>query len=498
MTTRLETTSVQSNATLTLNTRHYSECVEKRGLDAQWSIANCHSVTANEAKQRLGYKALSDGIWLSGCNNQSQFKPDKPWKSEGDKKAAKYRSSLGDFDAMLPKHPTDPNYWDDIEALKREAYLVEGHPCLVVTEGFFKAIAGCSNGIVTIALLGVEMGLTSGKADPQSKRYLVLTLERYARAGFGFIIGFDADCATNKAVIEAQHKLTHQLKLFKVPVYSITGLWTVAEGKGMDDYIQNHGAEHFKREVMGKAFDIEALEKQFQQPLTLKTGKVPPADIVGREIIEDYRERLLWNDEHKTWMEYGLERQGVWTPVSEGYIESVIDVILESKGIVGYNSASYVTNIDAKMRRRLFERVWDERSTAEILPFTDGVLDLTTEQFHKHAPGHRLTWCLPRPYSAVAVGWHKINNWLDEATKNPQNKEILLCFAAAVLRGRCDLHKFLHLIGVGGTGKSTFTRLLETLIGSQNCWNGSLQDLEDKHSAAMLIGKRLVILPDQD
>lgn len=78
MSTGLETTKVQAFATLTLNTRHYSECIEKRGLDAQWVLANCRSATANVATQYLGYKALSDGIWLEGCNNQSQFKPDKP------------------------------------------------------------------------------------------------------------------------------------------------------------------------------------------------------------------------------------------------------------------------------------------------------------------------------------------------------------------------------------------------------------------------------------
>ena len=74
----------------------------------------------------------------------------------------------------------------------------------------------------------------------QGKRYLVPTLERYAKAGFGFIIAFEADCATNKAVIEAQRKLAHQLKL-KVPAYAITGPWTVEQGKGMDDYIWSFG-----------------------------------------------------------------------------------------------------------------------------------------------------------------------------------------------------------------------------------------------------------------
>ena len=343
------------------------------------------------------------------------------------------------------------------------------------------------------------MGLTSGSSDLQGKRYLVPALERYAKAGFGFIFAFDADCATNPNVIRAQRKVAHQLKLFKVPLWNATGLWSVEQGKGMDDYLQSNGRDRFIREVMGKAVNIESWEKQFKTPETSKTAKVPPADIVGREIVEDYRDRLLWNDEHRTWMQYGLEREGVWSSVSEGYLESVVDTILESKGIIGYNSAQYVTNVVTKMRRRLFERTWGERPINEILPFTDGVLELATGQFQQHAPGFKLTWCLPRPYNAVATGWTKIKGWLGEATGgNQQYEKMLLCFAAAVLRGRCDLHKFLHLIGVGGSGKSAFTRLLESLVGSQNCWNGSLQDLEDKHSVAMLIGKRLVILPDQD
>jgi putative DNA primase/helicase len=64
---------------------------------------------------------------------------------------------------------------------------------LLITEGGFKAIATCSHALPTIALLGVEMGLTPSKNDPQGKRYLVATLEKLARDGFGFILAFDCD-----------------------------------------------------------------------------------------------------------------------------------------------------------------------------------------------------------------------------------------------------------------------------------------------------------------
>jgi putative DNA primase/helicase len=52
----------------TLNAQHRKECLEKRGLNPEWIVVNCRSVTANEASQQLGYTAQSDGIWLQGCN----------------------------------------------------------------------------------------------------------------------------------------------------------------------------------------------------------------------------------------------------------------------------------------------------------------------------------------------------------------------------------------------------------------------------------------------
>jgi putative DNA primase/helicase len=487
-----------------LTDRHREECTQARGLDSAWVEANCRSISADEATYLLGYPAKSGGILLHGQGNQIQFKPDRPWKNEGDKKAPKYRSPSGGYDAMLPSSPENPSYWEDMEALKALCFQVNGHPCLINTEGFFKAIAGCTSGVPTIALIGVEMGLTPKSADIQGKRYLVPTLEDFARAGFGFINIFDADCASNPNVISAQIKLGAQLMKFGVPVFSCTGLWSIEQGKGMDDFIQQNGIEKFKNDVLGKAIaheewaaKLEKLELQFKDRGN-KKYKIPPADVIGAEIMEEYCDRLIWNDEHKSWMEYSLEREGVWTPVSDTYVESAVDKILESKGIVGYGSARYVTNIVTKMKRQLFTREWGERSL-EFLPFTDGIYDLTTGKFSSHAPGHRLTWCLPRPYNAIASSWATIDAWLNDATQNNQrNKEVLLCFAAAVLRGRADLQKFLHLIGVGGTGKSSFTRLLEALIGSQNCSVASLQELNDKHTVADLLGKRLAIFPDQE
>ncbi|MDY6901875.1 MAG: phage/plasmid primase, P4 family, partial [Cyanobacteriota bacterium] len=193
------------------------------------------------------------------------------------------------------------------------------------------------------------------------------------------------------------------------------------------------------------------------------------------------------------------EAEGIWSLVSEKYMAAEIDRILEARNIEGYGTNSYIKNIIASLERRLYLREWFEKPSTEWLPFQNGVLNLATGSLHEHSPEFRLTWQLPRDYTIVSSGYSAIDNWLTEATGgNAEYKELLLCFAAAVLRGRNDLQKFLHLIGGGGSGKSTFTTLLTALIGEENTATLNMSDLEDKHEIARIFGKRLVVLPDQD
>jgi hypothetical protein len=237
--------------------------IKARGLLNDWTQATCRTVTKEEASFLLGYKAKSGGIWIGGETLQSQFRPDRPWKSKEDKKAPKYRTPLTDhgYDAIVPTHPTDREYWEP-ENLKKVCYQLNGHPCVLATEGFFKAIAGCSNDLPTIGLIGVEMGLT-GK-DERGKRYLIPTLEKIARAGIGVIIAFDADAATNPNINWAQLKLGRELLKFNIPVYIATGLWEMgAEGetKGMDDFIQKRGIEEFRR-ILARSVKFEDWESE--------------------------------------------------------------------------------------------------------------------------------------------------------------------------------------------------------------------------------------------
>lgn len=488
---QLETTVQQATKSdRRLNDRHYTELVQRRGLAPDWIARNCSSVSADQARDTLGYRSHSAGIMLQGDGWQMQFKPDKPWKGDGDKKAPKYRSPLGDYDAMLPSHPTDKTYWHDLEALKPRCIQIKENPFIVLTEGFLKAIAGVSNNIPTIALLGVEMGLTSAKADPQGKRYLVKSLEKLARAGFGFILAFDADCAVNKFVNEAERKLTHQLKKFNIHVLSITGAWDVDEGKGMDDFIQKNGVEAFRAKL------VAAEEKEWQQHDPETKVRPPSSSKLAKQIADKYREKLAWNIEVREWYSYGLSQDGIWEMEPKEAVEQVVRVELDDSLPDGYSHRQLVDVINL-LKSDLLVKKWNK--VKKYIPLQNGVLDKKTKQLSPHSPGHRLTHCLPFAYDPEAT-CQPIVDWLGETTGQKEDLvSFLLAYLNAVVNQRADLQRYLELIGPGGTGKSTYMKLASALVGERNVHTTKHQILEgSRFETANLAGKLLTLITEAD
>jgi len=487
------------NEKFSLTPEHEQKTAD-RGLLNDWARANCCSISEAQASL-AGFSVKSGGILFKGANGQEQLRPDKPRKkSNGD--IIKYETKSGEaFDAILPTSPYTPDYWDEVK-LRKECYRINDVPHIVLTEGGYKAISGCSNGIPTIGLLGVEMGLTGKKSDPEKQRFLISTLRKYADAGFGFIIAFDADALTNSNVREAERKLAKQLENFKVPVRTITGFWAPAseiEGgemkntKGMDDFIQHKGIEEF-RAILTKAKLFDEKESDAKGE---KKSKIPSSDAMARQIAEDYRDKLAFNNEVLCWYRYEADAPGIWSPETDEFIESIVYQIIKSKGLTNL-PPSYIGATVRFLRHELMERKWQPKTG--LLPFQNGVLEIATSKLYPHSPGYKFTWALPRPHSIVAADWGNISQWLDTATGgNLHIKNLLLAYAAATLKGRADIQKFLHLIGIGGSGKGTFCRLLISLIGIENTHSSTLDDwCSNRFEAAQAYGKRLLIFPDED
>ncbi|MFP4134285.1 MAG: phage/plasmid primase, P4 family [Halothece sp.] len=483
----------------TINKTHWEDLTCDRALPPDWAIAGFHSIDRKEASDLLHCQAKSGGLLLNSANGQQQFKPDQPWSDKQGKKAPKYRTPYKDnIDAMLPINPHDPNFWKNEETLKQACWKEDGVPCLLITEGLFKAIQGTANGLPTIALTGVENGLTGSKDDPESKRFLVDHLRKFAESEFGFIFAFDADCATNKNVIRAEKTLAAKLEKFNVPVYSITGTWSEDEGKGMDDYIQNHGIEAFREKLIQAEL---VREKYKNNEKDGKDNKPPLAGEIGEELAENYHDRWVYCSELSSWLVYELEEIGIWSMVSDDYISHAVLIELKSRDIHKFRSNKYMNNILGYLKDELFIRKWNEQFK-RYLPFKNGVYDLDLGKFHNHSPGFRLTWKLPRDYCVFTEAKEQECNtifmFLKQLTgDDSKNINTILAFMAAILKGKNDIQKFLYLLGSGGSGKSTLMDFITELVGGQNATNFSLEELEDKHNIIDLFDKRLLNLPDQ-
>lgn len=518
----------QSISTATqLAPAHLDEWVTQSGIDQEIVQLNLKSIdNLVEIAKLLNWQKYfgTAGWYVLSCDpltgkrtDIGQFKPEQPIQFPNCDKPQKYFSFPKDGESSALYLVAALSNWvkisqrvgvpiadEDIDQSRSDLGFwrwVLNHPeiPILITEGAKKAACLLSHGWVAIALTGVWNGQKRKKLHPSLVKFIV--------PGRPVDLVFDADVVVKQSVQDALQLMGHLIHRAKGIVRIAT--WDLQLGKGCDDLIVAHGSDKFEL-VMDNAKPysewLKGLEQQFQQfSGPTKTGKagtqkVPPADTVAHAIAAAYRDQLAFNNETGRWLRYGADSPGVWSVETEEYIEAIVGSILDGKGITGYGNHSYLTNVVKTLRRLLIVRRWSERSPKELLPFINGVLEVATGKLLPHSPGYRLTWQLPRHHDPHATDWSTIDAYLDHLSGGkPAIKEILLCFCNAVLTGRSDLQKFLHLIGLAGSGKGTFARLLTDLIGADNIYSGTLEDwCSNRFESANAYKQRLVVFWDED
>jgi putative DNA primase/helicase len=133
------------------------------------------------------------------------------------------------------------------------------------------------------------------------------------------------------------------------------------------------------------------------------------------------------------------------------------------------------------------------------IPFKNGLLDITTRTLEPISKNNALTWAIPHDYH-VGTNCQAFMQWINLATDHDQGLiQLIRAFIYACLMGMSQLQKFLQLLGPGGTGKSTFIRLLFAILGETNCTTTDLRHLEEnKFETAGLYVKRLVAITDSN
>lgn len=184
-----------------------------------------------------------------------------------------------------------------------------------------------------------------------------------------------------------------------------------------------------------------------------------------------------------------------WAPVGESDVMPVLAAILAAGASdVGYKQAYFRGVLGLIKAADLLPL---PRPSHDRIPFRNGLLDLVTKALLPLDRERALTWALPHDF-VPGAGCPRFQNWLRQALGNdPSLLHFLRGIIAAVLTGRADLQKFLLLLGPGGTGKSTFLRLLADILGRTNCVTTDLKNLEqNRFETSILFGKRLATIGD--
>ena len=229
--------------------------------------------------------------------------------------------------------------------------------------------------------------------------------------------------------------------------------------------------------------------------------RTPPASELA-ELITQLVVECGWRYDPKfdTFMFY-QSTKGTWRreDYKDEYRHFVQDLFIrENVPTPGGFTSHLISDVVNLTKAYITHTYWDD--DPDRLAFNNGVLEMTTGEFHEHNLEHYLTWGLDFEYSPDSnpgpiIDWIKRTQYGDE-----QRVQVLRAWLKACLVGQGhELQRFLEVIGPGGRGKSTFANLCCALVGHGNYASSTLNQLEQsRFEIASIKGKRLTLINDSE
>lgn len=129
---------------------------------------------------------------------------------------------------------------------------------------------------------------------------------------------------------------------------------------------------------------------------------------------------------------------------------------------------------------------------AHWICFENGMYDCLEKRLLPHSPKYKAINQIPHEYRPDAVHeGRRTEEFLNFICPEPDSREMLLQFCGYAYTKDVRQQKFLILLGEGGSGKSTFIRLMESAVGNRNLSNISLTELQQRFASFGLMGKLL-------
>lgn len=139
-----------------------------------------------------------------------------------------------------------------------------------------------------------------------------------------------------------------------------------------------------------------------------------------------------------------------------------------------------------------------EPNPAQVVSFPNGLLDVKSGDFSKPTSNFFTLSSQEFEYDPDAtepVLWKQFLDsiWPDD----PQSQRTLMEYFGYLLSGDTSMQKMLMIVGPPATGKSTIIRVMEHVLGRDNCTSTSMRSMNEDFGLSNLMGKSVAFCPDE-
>ncbi|MDE9430973.1 primase-like DNA-binding domain-containing protein [Xenorhabdus bovienii] len=271
-----------------------------------------------------------------------------------------------------------------------------------------------------------------------------------------------------------------------------------------DDYRQRHGIEAAKQVFNNGLYQVGEKIRMEAEAVVIQEAKPKKANYNlaqmaasqrGALVVERYG-RIAVNPESD--MVYHFNGT-TWQTVSDNELRRAMVAIFDQHETP--YSPNGINNAICAMKLQV-PVIGEQRQ--DLIGFSNGVYELSTQQFTPHQPEHWLMNHNGITFTPPAIGENLPDHapdfyrWLSHTAGSNENKMARIKAALfMILANRYDWQLFIEVTGEGGSGKSIFTYIATLLAGEHNTASGNMRALDEARGRYQFVGKSLITLPDQ-
>jgi putative DNA primase/helicase len=546
--------------TLLLSPEHLAELQASGLTEAQAAATGHATVTAEQAKALVGHPLpgmlfcyrdesgipyqIEVGKW--GRKPYYRLKPDWSQVDSTTKDGYLHNGSLPKY-LSAPSSGSRP-YLSSLLPFWERVFSKPSID-LTITEGEKKGDALCAHKVPCLAFAGVSsfvdrsashgdwMSGSGSQWDTQDPAHhagrFLPELERINWRGRSVAVCFDSDLIFNRAIQRQTEKLISFTRARGSAGYPVLLPFELDGSKnGLDDFLARHGFEAWTtlneafRQMNEGKFKMIEYKKPTKENGDLAGGTLVPygdgirEDETDSQYAKRMRERCFFKltepPKHiKALMAWAIlkerwaYRPGLgWYQWKDTHWEICPDPVLLEADLTRFmdrqgwidRSLDLMAHVIKDMRSRVIipESRW---SPQHLVNFTNGTLDTTTNQIHKHRPEDYQISVLPFDYDpqAQCPQWLQ---FLEQATGGDKPlQSVLRAWMRWILAPKDRTKKFpieksLAIIGRKGGGKGTFLGVLRALVGEQNIGSAAPEVFGTAEGLGQLVDKTLALDPD--